>query len=36
VWNVATTAFYKADGRPWKIAGIRDGVCYIGLVFKKD
>jgi hypothetical protein len=35
-WNVATTAFYKADGRPWKIAGIRDGVCYIGLVFKKD
>ncbi|MEN6604301.1 MAG: hypothetical protein ABFD86_17970 [Bryobacteraceae bacterium] len=36
VWNVATTAFYKADGRPWKTAGIRDGVCYIGLVFKKD
>jgi len=35
-WNVATTAFYKADGRPWKIAGIREGVCYIGLVFKKD
>ncbi len=35
-WNVATTTFYKADGRPWKITGIRDGVCYIGLVFKKD
>ena len=35
-WNVATTSFYKADGRPWKISGIRDGVCYIGLVFKKD
>lgn len=35
-WNIATAAFYKADGRPWKSAGIRDGVCYIGLVFKKD
>jgi hypothetical protein len=35
-WNIATTAFYKADGRPWKVSGIRDGVCYIGLVFKKD
>lgn len=35
-WNIATTAFYKADGRPWKIASIRDGVCYVGLVFKKD
>ena len=28
--------FYKAGGRPWKIAKIRKGVCYIGLVFKQD
>jgi len=35
-WNLATATFYKADGRPWKLANIRDGVCYIGLVFKKD
>lgn len=35
-WGIATTAFYKAGGRPWKISGIRDGVCYIGLVFKQD
>lgn len=35
-WNISTTAFYKAGGRPWKLAGIRDGVCYIGIVFKKD
>ena len=35
-WNLGTSAFYKAGGRPWKIAGIRDRVCYLGLVFKKD
>lgn len=35
-WNLATAAFYKAGGRPWKIAAIRDGVCYVGLVFKLD
>jgi hypothetical protein len=35
-WNIATAVFYKAGGRPWKIANIRDGVCYIGLVFKQD
>ncbi len=35
-WNIGTTTFYKAGGRPWKINGIRDGVCYIGLVFKRD
>lgn len=35
-WNLSTAAFYKAGGRPWKINTIRDGVCYIGLVFKRD
>ncbi len=35
-WNLSTTAFYKAGGRPWKVSGIREGVCYIGLVYKKD
>ncbi len=35
-WNISTAAFYKAGGRPWKLDGIRKGVCYIGLVFKKD
>jgi hypothetical protein len=35
-WNIATTAFYKSGGRPWKVDGIRKGVCYIGLVYKKD
>ena len=35
-WNLCTTAFYKCGGRPWRVEGIRDGVCYVGIVFKKD
>lgn len=35
-WNIATTAYFKASGRPWKLADVRDGVCYVGLVFKID
>lgn len=35
-WNLTTTAYFKAGGRPWKLASVRDGVCYIGLVFKID
>lgn len=34
-WNLSTTAFFKTNGKPWKIANVREGVCYIGLVFKK-
>lgn len=35
-WNLCTTSFFKAGGRPWKLHSIRDGVCYVGIVFKKD
>jgi hypothetical protein len=35
-WNLCTTAFFKAGGKPWKLADVRKGVCYIGLVFKMD
>ena len=35
-WHLSNAAFYKAGGRPWKIGSIREGVCYIGLVFKQD
>ncbi len=35
-WNISSAAFYKSAGRPWKLANIRPGVCYLGLVFKKD
>src|ERR1035438_1956584 len=27
-WNLCTAVFYKVGGRPWKVASIRDGVCY--------
>lgn len=33
-WNLCTTSFFKAGGRPWKLAEVRSGVCYVGLVFK--
>jgi hypothetical protein len=34
-WNVATGLYYKTQPEPpWKLANVRPGVCYIGLVFK--
>jgi hypothetical protein len=35
-WNVCTTAYYKAGGRPWQLADVRPGVCYVGLVYKRE
>ncbi|MGE0175251.1 MAG: hypothetical protein AB7T49_20870 [Oligoflexales bacterium] len=35
-WNLCTTAYFKSGGKPWKLADIRPGVCYIGLVFKRQ
>jgi hypothetical protein len=35
-WNLATTCFFKAGGRPWRLGSPRPGVCYVGIVFKKD
>jgi hypothetical protein len=34
-WNLSTGLFYKSGGKPWKLGGIRAGVCYVGLVYKK-
>ncbi|MDB5825659.1 MAG: hypothetical protein JWR21_4363 [Herminiimonas sp.] len=34
-WNLCVTTFYKTGRRPWRLHKIRDGVCYIGLVFKR-
>lgn len=34
-WNLATGLYYKTQAEPpWKLAHVRPGVCYIGLVFK--
>ena len=34
-WNLSTAIYYKAGAKPWTLADIREGVCYIGLVFKR-
>lgn len=34
-WNLATGLYYKTQPMPpWRLSGIRPGVCYVGLVFK--
>jgi hypothetical protein len=34
-WNLATGMYYKTHPKPpWKLAGVRPGVCYIGLAYK--
>lgn len=35
-WNLSLSTYYKSGGKPWRVANVRDGVCYVGLVFKKD
>ncbi|MBO9643512.1 MAG: hypothetical protein J7603_10355 [Pseudacidovorax sp.] len=35
-WNLATTCYFKAGGKPWQLASVRPGVCYVGVVFKED
>lgn len=34
-WTQSSTLYYKLGKLPWKLSDIRDGVCYLGLVFKK-
>ena len=34
-WNLLSTVYYKAGGKPWRLASTREGVCYLGLVYKK-
>lgn len=34
LWNLGTSLYYKSGKKPWKIAGTRDGVCYLGISYK--
>ncbi|OYV46142.1 MAG: hypothetical protein B7X10_05170 [Burkholderiales bacterium 21-58-4] len=34
-WNICTTTYFKAQGRPWQLNDVRPGVCYVGLVYKQ-
>jgi hypothetical protein len=35
-WKLGTGAYYKAGGKPWQLANVRPGVCYVGLVYKNS
>ena len=34
-WKLSTGAYYKDGGRPWQLADVRQGVCYVGLAYKR-
>lgn len=34
-WNLATTMYYKCGGKPWRLVSAREGVCYIGIAFRR-
>jgi hypothetical protein len=34
-WCIATAMYYKAGGKPWRLASARSGVCYIGFAFRR-
>lgn len=33
-WNLTTALYYKAGGKPWRLATARKGVCYLGIAFR--
>lgn len=35
-WNLSTAFYYKAGGKPWRLASAREGVCYVGLAFRQS
>lgn len=35
MWNLSTAMYYKCGGKPWRLVTAREGVCYIGIAFRK-
>lgn len=35
-WNLSTVFYYKAGGKPWRLSTAREGVCYVGLAFRRS
>jgi len=35
LWNFGTAVYYKLGAKPWKTPWARDGVCYVGLAYRK-
>jgi hypothetical protein len=35
-WNFSTGLYYKALGRPWRLAKLTSGTCYVGISFYRN
>ena len=35
-WNLSTGLYYKAHGRPWRLAKLTIGTCYVGVSFYRN
>jgi len=35
-WNLSTGLYYKAHGRPWRLAKLIVGTCYVGVSFYRN
>jgi hypothetical protein len=36
LWNLGTALFYKCGRKPWKTPWAREGVCYVGLAYRRS
>ncbi len=34
-WNLGVALYYKSGGKPWRLSTAREGVCYIGLAYRR-
>jgi hypothetical protein len=35
-WNLSVALYYKAGGKPWRLKAAREGVCYIGIAYRRE
>jgi len=35
-WNLSMALYYKAHGRPWRLAKLPSGTCYVGISFYRN
>jgi len=35
MWNLSTAFYYKCGGKPWRLVKAREGVCYVGIAFRR-
>ncbi len=34
-WFLSSALYYKSGGKPWRLCSAREGVCYVGLTFRR-